>query len=106
MIASPFVQLLASRVYIPILLVILKHSHSYIRELEYEVKTDSRTVYMALGRLIEWGLVERVPRKSIKKPRSFNVKSYYVLTSYGYKIADALRICEDHIAAVDSEKPS
>lgn len=92
------VWLVSSRTLIPALLVILKYGHSYIRELEYEVKTDSRTVYATLTKLIEMGLVERVPRKQVRNPRSFNVRHYYVLTPYGKKIADCLRLCENHIA--------
>jgi len=92
------IQLVASRTLIPTLLVILKHGHSYIRELEYEVKTDSRTVYSTLRKLTDLGLVERVGKRQVQNPRSFNVRHYYVLTSYGRKIADALKICENHIA--------
>lgn len=95
-------QLAISRTLIPTLLTILKYGHSYIRELEYEVKTDSRTVYSTLSKLIELGLVERVLKRQIQKPRSFNVRHYYILTEHGRKVAEALKACENHIAKTNA----
>ena len=97
MVSVSLVQLATSRTLIPTMLVILRHGHSYIRELEYEVKTDSRTVYSTLKKLIALGLVERVPRSQVQHPRSFNVRHYYVLTKHGRSVAEALRVCENHI---------